>query len=127
MPRRFNYARRRMALESLEVRCNPSAVDPGTSILIEPATQDAGEAAELEQVASNQGQAEGASTNVEVFVTVTDTESSADAPDKRGVGEVSLNSFAGQTVRLRIAAVNNRGQLIVGVADGGVNDRLGWE
>ena len=42
MPRRFTYSRRRMALETLEVRCNPSAIDPGTSIIIEPATEAVG-------------------------------------------------------------------------------------
>jgi subtilisin family serine protease len=40
-----------------------------------------------------------------------------------GSSGANLNTFAGQTVRLRIASVNNRGQLIVGVDDATIQPR----
>jgi hypothetical protein len=92
MPRR-SYASRRLSLESLEVRCNPAALIPMADSLTEPAPLD-----------------QPALPDVPAYSLVLDPRVSS-APDK----PVELNAFAGQTVRLRFAAVNNQEKLPVGV------------
>jgi Ca2+-binding RTX toxin-like protein len=105
-----------MALESLEVRCNPAAIDPGTSIIIEMHPETSGEPVEVSQVAANQGEEAAPLSDVDYTLRVVDT-MTGPAASAAGEANINISSFAGQTVRLRIASTNNQGKLIVGIDD----------
>src|SRR5262245_45183698 len=94
MPRR-TYLRRNLRMEALEFRCNPSAVNPLDGSVATPAP-DVGEVEYFEVMATGQVVASGGSGEV-------------------GSG-INISSFAGQTIRLRFAEVDNRSRPVDGGA-----------
>src|SRR5262245_16729287 len=110
MSRRF-LTTRRPTLESLETRCNPSSIDPLAGLVAEPA-------APVEEPAFL------GTTAFKVVVDPAPTVAEDPIPSNSNAyftndysltTGADLSAFAGQTVRLRIAAVNNQGKLLVGV------------
>jgi len=109
MLRRSSFARR-LSLEALEVRCNPAALVSLASIITESAADVRGDATTDQYAPSNKSQDRNPSNSNAYFTndySLTNG-TAASTPTNNDAAGASLSAFAGQTVRLRIAEVNNR-------------------
>ena len=101
---------RRLRVEWLEARCNLSAIDPLAGVFEDvPADVVNGEQTSGIQVVMGDGSVRFVSTGVSAPPTSTEPQiAAADTATQDGPVVVNISSFAGQTVRLRIAVVNNQ-------------------